>query len=177
MLTRVLGALDAVSRWMAYVAAALVVAIAVLILAEIFCRTVLNISLTFAWDYSAYFMAAAILFAAAFTLRTGGHVRVSLLTASVPRPVARTVDFVATLFGAGIGLFLAYALVLFAWESFLTGRTSATIDATPLVYPHAALAFGAVLLALQLVARLVRLLTGEQPEDLAAKARYGVDEH
>lgn len=177
MLTRVLDALDAVSRWMAYVAAALVAAIAVIVLSEIFSRWALGISLTFAWEYAAYFMAAAILFAAAFTLRTGGHVRVSLLTASVPRPVARAVDFVATLLGAGMAIFLAYALVLFAWESLRTGRTSATLDATPLVYPHAALALGAVLLALQLVARIVRLISGRPPEDETTRARFSVGDH
>ena len=40
----------------------------------------------------------------------------------------------------------------------MSGSTSATIDETPLVYPQAAMAFGAALLTLQLVARALRLL-------------------
>ena len=80
-LARVLGGLDALSRVCGYVAAVLVVGVAALILTEVFCRTVLNMSLSFAWEYSAYFLAVSIFLAAAFTLRTrtGGHVRVMLL--------------------------------------------------------------------------------------------------
>ena len=55
----------------------------------------------------------------------------------------------------------------------MSGSTSATIDETPLVYPQAAMAFGAALLTLQLVARAVRLLVGEPPEDEAAKQDFG----
>ena len=136
----------------------LVVGIAALILTEIFCRTVLNISLSFAWEYSAYFLAVSIFLAAAFTLRTGGHVRVMLLSQNVPPRTAHWLDLLATVAGAVIAGWLAWSLAAFAWRSWATGSTSATIDETPLVYPQGAMAFGAVLLALQLVARTIRLL-------------------
>ena len=55
----------------------------------------------------------------------------------------------------------------------MSGSTSATIDETPLVYPQAAMALGAALLTLQLVARLVRLFLGEPPEDEDAKKDFG----
>lgn len=153
----------------------MIVGIAALVLSEIVFRNFFHISLTFAWDFSAYMMAGAIFCGAAFTLRTGGHVRVSLLTHNVPPAVAFVIDFVATVFATAVSVYAAYALVLFAWSSFVTGRTSSTIDATPLVYPQGMIAFGAVLLALQFVARLVRLIKREAPEDLAAKETYGVD--
>ena len=131
-LARIFGALDALSRACAYVAAALVVGIAALILTEIFCRTVLNISLSFAWEYSAYFLAVSIFLAAGFTLRTGGHVRVMLLSQSVPPRVAHWLDVLATLGGIVIAGWLAWSLAAFAWQSWATGSTSATIDETPL---------------------------------------------
>ena len=52
------------SRACGYLAALLVLGIAGLILAEIFCRTVLNISLSFAWEYAAYCFAVSIFLAA-----------------------------------------------------------------------------------------------------------------
>ena len=173
-LGRVLGGLDALSRVCGYVAAVLVVGIAALILTEIFCRTVLNISLSFAWEYSAYFLAVSIFLAAAFTLRTGGHVRVMLLSQNVPPRTAHWLDLLATVAGAVIAGWLAWSLAGFAWRSWATGSTSATIDETPLVYPQGAMAFGAVLLALQLVARAIRLLAGEPPEDEEARRDFGV---
>ena len=167
--------IDAAGRLAGYAAALMAVGIAALVLTEIVCRNFLGISLTFAWDYSAYMMAGTIFCGAAFTLRTGGHVRVSLLTHNVPRPVAYVIDFAATAFATAIACYLAYALILFAWSSYTTGRTSSTIDATPLVYPQGMIAFGATLLALQFAARLLRLILREPPEDQSAKEAYGVE--
>lgn len=167
--------IDTVSHLAGYAAALMITGIAALVLTEIVCRNVLNISLTFAWDYSAYMMAGAIFCGAAFTLRTGGHVRVSLLTHNVPPSISKVIDFAATVFALGITSFASYALILFAWQSFTTGRTSSTIDATPLVYPQGIIAFGVTLLALQFLVRLIRLITGAPPEDTAAKEAYSVE--
>ena len=173
VLVRILAGIDALSRGCGYVAAALVLGIAGLILAEIFCRTVLNLSLSFAWEYAAYFFAVSILLGAAFALRTGGHVRVMLLSQSVPPRVAHRLDVAATAAGTMIAGFLAWALTAFAARSWVSGSTSPTIDETPLVYPQAAMAFGAALLTLQLVARAVRLLVGEPPEDEEKTREFG----
>ena len=155
-LARALAGIDALSRACGYLAAVLVLGIAGLILAEIFCRTTLNVSLSFAWEYAAYFFAVSIFLAAAFALRTGGYVRVMLLSQSIPPRLAY------------------WALTAFAARSWVSGSTSATIDETPLVYPQAAMALGAALLTLQLVARLVRLFVGEPPEDEDAKDEFSV---
>ena len=170
---RVLAGIDALSRGCGYLAAALVLGIAGLILAEIFCRTALNVSLSFAWEYAAYFFAVAIFLGAAFALRTGGHVRVKLLAQSVPPRAADRLDVLATLVGTLIAAGLTWSLGAFAWRSWATGSTSATIDETPLVYPQAAMAAGAALLTLQLAARALRLFVGEPPEDEEAKQDFG----
>lgn len=172
---RVLALVDDIGRYSAYVAALLVVGIAVLILAEIFSRNVLNISLSFAFEYSAYFMATAIFLAAAFTMRTGGHVRVSILSNAVPPEMARGVDVVATIIGTVVAIILAYAMISFAWKAGITGRTSPTIDETPLVIPQGLIAFGTLMLALQMVARIVRMIMGEEAEDQEARKTYSVE--
>ena len=172
-LARVLAGIDALSRVCGYAAAVLVLGIAALILAEIFCRTALNVSLSFAWEYAAYFFAVSIFLAAAFALRTGGYVRVMLLSQSVPPRLAYWLDVVATVAATMIAGVLAWSLTSFAARSWVSGSTSATIDETPLVYPQAAMAFGAALLTLQLVTRVVRLFVGESPEDEDAKQDFG----
>ena len=113
-LARVLAGIDTLSRVCGYVAAVLVLGIAALILAEIFCRTALNISLSFAWEYAAYFFAVSIFLAAAFALRTGGYVRVMLLAQSVPPRLAYWLDVAATVAGTMIAGVLAWALTAFA---------------------------------------------------------------
>jgi TRAP-type C4-dicarboxylate transport system permease small subunit len=172
---RILVLIDDIGRYSAYLAAMLVVGIAVLILAEIFSRNVLNISLSFSFEFSAYFMATAIFLAAAFTMRTGGHVRVSILSSAVPPQVARLVDVVATIIGTVLAIILAYAMISFAWKAGITGRTSATIDETPLVIPQGIMAFGALMLALQMIARVIRMIMGDEVEDQEARKTYGVE--
>lgn len=175
MLSRVLAVVDGASRLAGAFSMLLIVGIAVLIITEVVCRFVFNLSLSFAWEYSAYFLGIAIFCGAAFTLRTGGHVRVSFLTTASSPFLTWVVELVCTLFGLGVASFIAYSLTQFAWRSYVTGSNSATIDATPLVIPQSGLALGAILLVLQLLVRLIRLLTNEPPEDQAAMESYSVE--
>ena len=78
MISRFLSVVDGVSKIAGGVAVVMLIGIAALILAEIIMRVALNLSLDFAWEYSTYFTAIVIFCGAAYTLRTGGHVRVSL---------------------------------------------------------------------------------------------------
>ena len=171
----ILNGVDRLSQLAGLLAVLLVVAIVVLIITEIVCRTLLNLSLSFAWEYSAYFLGTAIFLGAAFTLRTGGHVRVAFLTTSRNPLVARTVEHLATVFGVCITVYLAWSMAFFAWRTFVTGSTSPTIDAVPLVYPTSALAFGAILLALQMIVRLIRLVIKDPPDDQEAMRSYSVE--
>ncbi|MBT3330283.1 MAG: TRAP transporter small permease [Rhodospirillaceae bacterium] len=164
-MTKILDFVDAISKWFAAVAAVLMVSIAVMILSEITARSLFNYSLSFAWEYSAYAMGTSMFFGLAYTLRTGGHIRVSLLAASIPPRAAYWVDVVCTLFGLGIIVFITVAIGQLAWRSYLAGSVSSTISETPLSIPQAAISFGALLLALQLLARLIRLFTGAPTED------------
>ena len=148
----------------AALAAVLIAAIAVMILSEITARWLFNYSLSFAWEYSAYCMAMAIFCAAAYTLRTGGHIRVSLLSASVPPRAAWWIDLLATVVGTCISAYITLALIHLAWRSFQSGSLSATISATPLAIPQGVIAFGALLLTVQLMLRVYRLCYGLETE-------------
>jgi TRAP-type mannitol/chloroaromatic compound transport system permease small subunit len=65
--------------------------------------------------------------------------------------------------------FLAYAMVKFTYASFAKGQTSIQSE-TPVWIPQAAVTFGMVLLALQLLARLIQALLGLPLEDQRMKA-------
>ncbi len=164
-MTAILKILDSISRVVAAISALLTVSIAIVIISEVTARSVFNYSFSFAWEYSAYAMGVAMFCGAAYTLHTGGHIRVSILANALPEKAAHWVDVVCTIFGLGIAGFITNALIQLAWRSFQSGSTSPTIDATPLVIPQGLIAFGATLLTLQLAARLIRLLAGEPTED------------
>jgi len=146
---------DATSTVLGYLAGGLLAAIVVIQIAEILARNILGISLPFTWEYAAYFHICAIFLAAAFTLRCGGHVRVTLFQTAAPRAF----ELLSTLVGLAISAYLSWALVRFALNYGATGRTSGTVNDVPLVYPAGVVAFGACMLTLQLALRLVQVLT------------------
>lgn len=166
-MTQILAFVDTVSKWFGAMAALLMVSIAVMILSEVTARSLFNYSLSFAWEYSAYAMGGSMFFGLAYTLRTGGHIRVSLLAASIPPRAAYWIDVLCTVFAIAIAAFITRGVGQLAWRSFVSGSVSATISETPLFIPQGAIALGALLLTLQLLARLVRLFTGAPTEDMS----------
>lgn len=168
--------IDWLSHKAAIVSAACLGSMTVLMLAEVVARNFLSQSLTFSWEFSGYLMGAAFFFGAAYTLRTGGHVRVSVLSETVPPIVAKVLEYVTTLVGLVVVGFLAYALFDLAQTTFSRGVRSFTPMETPLIIPQGVLVLGALLLFLQMVARLIRLLRGEEPDAVAEDAVLGSDQ-
>lgn len=147
-------AVDALSRAMAYLAGFAILIIAVMQVAEIALRNLMGISLTFVWEYAAYMHIAAIFMGLSFTLRTGGHIQVTLLAGAFPR----LFNYLSTTVGLIISGYLSYALIRLCYSWGSTGRTSGTVDNLPLVYPMIFVAFGASMLTLQLMFRLLHII-------------------
>ena len=175
MLNQILKAIDTAGRWMGTLAVASILGIAILITFEVISRWLLDKSITFAWEYSSYFFSTSVFCGAAFTMRTGGHVRVSMFNGLAGPRTRYAMELVSTLLGAGISIFVAYAMIFFAWRSFVQGSVSPTINATPLVIPQGAIALGLLMLALQMIARVIRVLIKVPTEDEAAKESFNVN--
>lgn len=151
---------DGVSRVMAWVAGALILLIAFMQMAEIVLRNVANISLTFVWEYAAYMHIVAIFLGLSLTLRTGGHIQVILLAHAMPRAF----NYISTVGGLIFSSYLSFAMIRLCYDWGVTGRTSGTVDNLPLVYPMIFVAFGASMLTLQLLMRLLHLIFGTESE-------------
>jgi C4-dicarboxylate transporter, DctQ subunit len=154
---RVVRAIERLSIAGGVAAGALLVAIAVLMLTEIVMRSFVGVPLSFSWEYSAYFMATVFFLGAAYALRAGGHVRVTLLYELLPDSLSRILELTATLVGLVVSSYAAVAATGLALESLRRGTTSFTPTATPLFIPQSLVALGLALLAAQFVARLLRL--------------------
>ena len=68
----------------AWASAFCILSILGLIVAEVLARNLINYSLYFAWEFSAYLMGAAFLLGAAYALRAGAQIRVNVLLENVP---------------------------------------------------------------------------------------------
>ena len=87
-----------------------------------------------------------------------------LLAEALPEKARHPLEVVATAFGLFICVYVATAMVNFSYQSFERGARTFLPSETLLWPPQAIIAIGAVLLSLQILARLVRLLIGDEPD-------------
>lgn len=153
-MSALLSLIGRIEKGAAALAAVALAALFLLGLAEVVARTFFAYSIPISLEYSGYLVAAAFLLGSGWTLSAGGHVRLSLLTASP------AVDRLATLLGLLLSLALAWGLASWAWGSFHKGDVSYFPSATALWIPQAFLVLGALALSLSL---LKRLLAGAKP--------------
>lgn len=145
-------------------AAVALAAIAIIMLVEIVARSFFGTALSFSWEYATYLMAALFFLGAAYTLRCGAHIRMTLLLDHVPRRVVVAVDTICTLVAIAVMAFVTVAMAGFAWQAHLRGALSFTPMQTYLAIPQALPAVGSALVVLQLLARLAAHATGLPPE-------------
>ena len=165
-----LDGIDRLGRLDGWLGAGCLVALTLLMLAEVLVRALSNVfswvpaDIPVAWEYSSYLMAACFTFGAAMTLRAGGHIRVSLILARLSPQQRRVLEGAAALVATVFVGFLAYAMVRFTWGSYTRGQTSISSD-TALWIPQAVITFGFILLALQFLARAIQAALGLKLED------------
>lgn len=163
-------ATDKVATASTWAAAACLVALLALVLCEIAVGVLSRLipsfpsSIGFAWEYSAYLMGAAFMLGTGLALRAGMHVRVELLLAMRGGRYARAFELASAAIGTAFAVLLAYSLIRFAFQSYSFDQRSPE-SFTPLWIPQSALALGAVILALQMLARLAACALGKPLED------------
>lgn len=154
---------DMLSLGAAYVAAGCLVAMVLLVLAEIATGLLSRVipampsGIRFAWEYSAYLMGAAFMFGGALTLRSGMQIRVELLLRAGDGKYQRPLELFSSLVGALFLGMLAWSLTAFTWQSWTSSQVSGD-TLTPLWIPQGALALATTIFALQALARFLSCL-------------------
>ena len=166
------GTADLLARTGGWVAAACILSLTGLVLAEILvaflARFIASMpsGIGIGWEYSAYLMGASFLLGSGMTLRAGLQLRVEILLRAGQRRFATALELVSALLGSVVCLFLAVNLIRLTWRTYGYGEVSQD-SFTPLWIPQSVLAIGASILALQMIARLMAALLGgplERPE-------------
>ena len=115
-------------------------------------------------EYSGYLLAATLFAGAGWTLSHGGHIRVAIFLQLLTPPVFRMVDLTLSLFALGIAGYVSLALVDNAIRSFERGTVSFYLSATPVWMPQTLLAVSWIILCMGLLARVIRLATGQRAQ-------------
>ncbi|MDA3888118.1 MAG: TRAP transporter small permease [Allgaiera sp.] len=114
-------------------------------------------------QFTGYFLAASTFLGLAYTLREGGHIRVSLAIQFLPRPLRRATEALALVTAAGMTGFAAWNMVLYIHDSWSYGDMSSGMVAVPIWIPQTPLALGLTILTIALVDDLVQVLLGHAP--------------
>jgi TRAP-type C4-dicarboxylate transport system permease small subunit len=155
-------ALDGVYTASAVLAAFFMVLMAALVVVQIGARLI-GTQVPSADDFARLAMAASAFLGLAFALRTGAHIRVTLLLEKVPAPAQRALEIAC----------LAAAVATSAWFAWSTAQMSYdswrfveyTIGQVPLPkwIPLAGMALGIALVAIAFLEDLVDVLRGRTP--------------
>ena len=172
--SKLLSGIDCASRLAETTAVALIYGYCVLMLAEVVARSQAQ-SLAYSWEYSQYAMAAIFALAAGPAIRSGTHVRISLVTDYLPTNVQRWADLLANTVAIVIALIMAWAMWVKTGQAFERNIVATTVTKTPLWIPQALLLWGLVQLVLDLTARLIRRARNTQCEWRDASAEPDVE--
>jgi TRAP-type C4-dicarboxylate transport system permease small subunit len=113
-------------------------------------------------EFAGYAMAASSFLALAFTLKTGGHIRVDLLLVRLPRGGRRVAELACLVLGTAIVGYFAWHSVVMAWQSHAFNEVGQGTFAVPLWIPQSLMALGIVALFVLLLDNLVTFsLRGE----------------
>lgn len=173
-------ALNAIYRASGALAAFFLVAIALIVLAQVGANVVDAVATALTGDpiglvipsyaeFAGMFLAASSFLALAYTLRAGGHIRVTLVLQHVGHRTRRVLEAWTTGAGAVLSGYFAWYVLLLVLESLEYGDTSPGIVAVPLWLPQSAMLLGLAVLTVALVDDFVAVLRGRDPA-------YGMDD-
>lgn len=113
-------------------------------------------------DFTGFFLAASSFFALAYTLREGGHIRVTLFLSMFPRLVRKIVEIAVVFVAGAITIFATAYVGLLTHESWEFGDLSTGIVPVPLWIPQLAVLAGLVVLSIAFIDEFIGLLRGHE---------------
>ncbi len=171
-MTRIIRAIERVSRWSGGLAALLVFVLVVLMLYDVFMRYVFNAPTLWGFEVSTWTMGAAFVLSIGYALAGDAHVRVDLLYGHRSRWILSVVDLVFFPVLLVVVAWLTWGLWGYFFDAWRTGEKSGGSAWNPKVWPfRLILLVGFAAFTLQIVAAILktfaRLRAGAAPEGSA----------
>ncbi len=158
--------LDKTYRGSAWIAAFAILAIALLVSSQVLLNIATRVfnlplpsSIPSYADFAGFMLAAATFLAMPYTFRSGGHIKVSLITARLPAPVQLTAEIIALGLAAFLTGFTCVYVVMLVHESWHFNDLSNGTIAVPLWIPQCTMAVGMILLFVSILDALAQTIT------------------
>jgi len=154
-----LHSIDTINEWVGRISCYLVVAVMVILTAEVTLRYGFNNPTSWSWDVSVQLVAAFALLAGGYNLLHRVHVRVDVLHNRFSDKVKVVADLVTSIFFFLLCIVLIRDGGYLAWQSLMAREYMVTVLAPPIYPLKILLVVASFLLFLQGAARFVRDLT------------------
>jgi TRAP-type C4-dicarboxylate transport system permease small subunit len=146
-LRQALAVLDRVATAMAYLAGAVLLAASFYITLDVIGRRFFHLSSGATDEFGGYALAVGGMWALAFALTTGAHVRIDVLLPHMPATLRSLLGYLAMAAMAAFAAVTAYYSWKLALESLVTDARAMSFLRTPLWIPQGCLSLGFTLLA------------------------------
>mgnify|MGYP001619958822 FL=1 len=147
--------MDLVAKGMAYLSGALFLLTSFYITADVIGRKFFHISSAVTDEIGGYALAMGGMWALAYTLRTGGHVRIDVLLPHLPLRVQGILNYAALVVMTLFASMVAFYSWRLAIDSFTGSAKAMSFIQTPLFIPQGLMAVGFSMLTLEAIAILV----------------------
>jgi TRAP-type C4-dicarboxylate transport system permease small subunit len=124
-------------------------------------------------EIGAFLFVGAVFLGLAGTLRSGGHVRVTLLTRLLPEGATRLLSAAVVLVALGLSAFATWSSLVQMLDSWRFSSVSYGMIRIPLWLPQGVMTLGLALLCIALLDTFGELLRGRQPAHELAEAERG----
>lgn len=144
-----------------------IILIVVMILVEIAVRTFSGQSTFITEEYSGYLLCWFAFMGMAYTLKTDGHIRVTMLLSRLGPRKKASMEIFSGIVGLGVFVYLTTYLGILFYDSVNTGVRSMHVSQTPLFIPQIIPVLGSALMAVQFVsfvASRLKQVNGNDPQ-------------
>ena len=166
--------LDGLYRTSGWISAGFIAAICALVFTQVILNIIdrlsslatgsaIGLSIPSYADFTGFFLASASFFALAFTLREGGHIRVTLFIQHTSPRLRRVIEFWCIGLATAVSIYFAWYMGLLVLEAFEFNDLSSGMIPVPLWIPQTGMLAGLVTLSIALIDELHRMFSGANP--------------
>ena len=119
-------------------------------------------------DFTGFFLAAASFLALAYTLRRGGHIRVTLIISLLSPKLRHLFEIWCLLLASSVTIYFSWYTFSLTRESYIYNDLSSGMVAVPIWIPQTAVLLGLVILSIALIDELICSLAGHTPSYVGA---------
>ncbi len=153
--------IDKFSTWGAYLSSILLVTLVILILSEIFLRSIFDKSTMIADEYSGYLYLASIFLGLAYTFKENGHIRINILTSKLRKKSNKFIDIGASFIALVVLSFAFYRTILFTYDSYEMEMVSEAVSETPLYLTQFVMPIGILLFIFAILSTFIKGLKND----------------